>query len=75
MEDGPRGAHPLAHVRDPDWDEFQRWQDIAEGKIAIVTLAPEKKGAIPFIEKLVADGGRGRFRTHECFGGGYPSRN
>ena len=55
-EDGPRGAHPLEHVRDPDWDEFQRWQDIAEGKISIVTLAPEKKGAIRFIEKLVADG-------------------
>ena len=55
-EDGPRGAHPLEHVRDPDWDEFQRWQDITEGKIAIVTLAPEKKGAIPFIEKLVANG-------------------
>jgi N-acetylglucosamine-6-phosphate deacetylase len=55
-EDGPRGAHPLEHVRDPDWDEFQRWQDTADGKISIVTLAPEKKGAIPFIEKLVADG-------------------
>ena len=55
-EDGPRGAHPLEHVRDPDWDEFQRWQDITEGQIAIVTLAPEKKGAIPFIEKLVANG-------------------
>ena len=55
-EDGPRGAHPLEHVREPDWDEFQQWQDIAEGKIAIVTLAPEKKNAIPFIEKLVADG-------------------
>ena len=55
-EDGPRGAHPLEHVRDPDWDEFQQWQDIAEGKIAIVTLAPEKKNAIPFIEKLVANG-------------------
>lgn len=55
-EDGPRGAHPLEHVRDPDWDEFQRWQDIAEGEITIVTLAPEKQGAIPFIEKLVAEG-------------------
>jgi len=55
-EDGPRGAHPLEHVREPDWDEFQRWQDIAEGRITIVTLAPEKKGAIPFIEKLVANG-------------------
>ena len=55
-EDGPRGAHPLEHVREPDWDEFQRWQDIAEGQITIVTLAPEKKGASPFIEKLVANG-------------------
>ena len=55
-EDGPRGAHPLEHVREPDWDEFQRWQDIAEGQITIVTLAPEKKGAIPFIKKLVANG-------------------
>ena len=55
-EDGPRGAHPLEHVREPDWDEFQRWQDSAEGKISIVTLAPEKKGAVPFIEKLVANG-------------------
>lgn len=55
-EDGPRGAHPLEHVRNPDWDEFQRWQDIAEGQISMVTLAPEKKNAIPFIEKLVANG-------------------
>ena len=54
-EEGPRGAHPLEHVREPDWDEFQRWQDIAEGTIRIVTLAPEKEAAIPFIEKLVAN--------------------
>ncbi|RKU18992.1 N-acetylglucosamine-6-phosphate deacetylase [Candidatus Poribacteria bacterium] len=54
-KDGPRGAHPLEHVRAPDWDEFQRWQDIAEGMIHIVTLAPEKEGAIPFVEKLVAN--------------------
>lgn len=55
-EDGPRGAHPREYARDADWDEFQRWQDIAEGKIRLVTLAPERKGAIPFIEKLVKDG-------------------
>ena len=54
--DGPRGAHPLKHVKEPDLDEFQRWQDIAEGMIRVVTLAPEKEGAIPFIEKLVATG-------------------
>lgn len=55
-EDGPRGAHPLQHVRNPDWDEFRRWQDVADGMIRIVTLAPEKDGAIPFIEKLVSTG-------------------
>ena len=51
--DGPRGAHPLEHVRPPDWDEFCRFQEAAEGRIQLVTLAPEVEGAIPFIERLV----------------------
>ena len=55
-EDGPRGAHPLAHVRLPDWDEFQRLQEGAGGLIRLVTLAPELPGGLPFIEKLVASG-------------------
>jgi N-acetylglucosamine-6-phosphate deacetylase len=55
-QDGYRGAHPLAAVRDPDWGEFQALQDAAEGRIAIVTLAPERPGAIPMIEKLNACG-------------------
>lgn len=55
-EDGPRGAHPLCHVRPPDWDEFRRFQDAAGGRIRLVTLAPEHEGALSFIEKLVASG-------------------
>ena len=55
-EDGPRGAHPLRHVRPPDIAEFQRWQEAAEGRIRIVTLSPEYDEAIPYIEALVADG-------------------
>src|SRR5439155_26641335 len=55
-EDGPRGAHPKAHVRPPDWDEFQEWQDAAGGHIRLVTLAPEQDGALAFIERLVATG-------------------
>jgi N-acetylglucosamine-6-phosphate deacetylase len=55
-EDGPRGAHPMAHVRPPDWDEFRRWQEAAAGRIRIVTLAPDLSGAFVFIEKLAATG-------------------
>ena len=55
-EDGPRGAHPKAHVRPPDWHEFQRWQDDAGGRIKLVTLAPEHEHALKFIEQLVGTG-------------------
>ncbi|MEX3617913.1 N-acetylglucosamine-6-phosphate deacetylase [Paenibacillus glucanolyticus] len=55
-EDGSRGAHPREYVRNPDWDEFQRLQDAADGLIRMVTLAPEREGAVPFIEKLVKSG-------------------
>lgn len=55
-EDGPRGAHPAEHVRDPDWDEFQRLQEAAAGQICLCTLAPERPGALRFIDKLVTSG-------------------
>ena len=54
--DGPRGAHPRAHVRAAALDDFQRRQEAAEGRIVLVTLAPEVDGAIPLIEHLVAAG-------------------
>lgn len=55
-DDGPRGAHPLEHVRPPCWDEFQRLQEAAIGHIRICTLAPELPGAIDLIERLTASG-------------------
>ena len=54
--DGPRGAHPLEHVRPADWDEFSRLQEIAGGRIKLVTLAPESEVAIDFIKRAVANG-------------------
>lgn len=51
-KDGPRGAHNLDWVRDPDIGELMEWQEAARGLIRKVTLAPEKPGAIPMIEKL-----------------------
>lgn len=54
--DGPRGAHPIEHVRPADWDEFQKLQEAAGGRIRLVTLAPEVDGAIEFIRLAVNDG-------------------
>jgi N-acetylglucosamine-6-phosphate deacetylase len=55
-EDGPRGAHPREHVRAPDWDQFRRWQEAAEGRIRIITLSPEWPESIDFIERAIASG-------------------
>lgn len=55
-EDGPRGAHPRQHVRPPSWEEFQRLQEAAGGRIRLLTLAPEKESALPFIKKAAASG-------------------
>ncbi|HTE66567.1 MAG TPA: N-acetylglucosamine-6-phosphate deacetylase, partial [Candidatus Binatia bacterium] len=55
-EDGPRGAHPLRHVRPPDIEEYRRWQEAASGRIRIVTLSPEYDEAPAYIAAIVADG-------------------
>lgn len=55
-EDGPRGAHPLEHVRPADWNEFQKLQEISGQRIRLVTLAPEADGAIEFIRQATANG-------------------
>jgi len=51
-EDGPRGAHPKQYVTDPDWDEFERLCNLSKGLLKIVTIAPERPGAIEFIRKV-----------------------
>ena len=55
-EDGPRGAHPREHVRPPNWDEFQQWQECAGGRIRIVTLSPEWPESLDFIERATEAG-------------------
>lgn len=55
-EDGPRGAHPREHIRDPDWEELEAFQAAARGRIRILTLAPERHGALRFIERVAEAG-------------------
>jgi N-acetylglucosamine-6-phosphate deacetylase len=53
---GYRGAHPLEAIRDPDWVEFESLQEASGGRIALLTLAPERAGAIAFIREAVKRG-------------------
>lgn len=48
-EDGARGAHPAAHVRAADTAVFDDLQAAANGRIRILTLAPEVPGALELI--------------------------
>src|SRR5689334_8055002 len=54
--DGPRGAHPARWVRPPDFEEFRRWQDAAQGHVRLVTLSPEWPESTNYIERLTREG-------------------
>ncbi|HBL78220.1 MAG: hypothetical protein A2W90_16835 [Bacteroidetes bacterium GWF2_42_66] len=53
---GYRGDHPEKHIRKPDRQEFEKYQQAARGAIKLVTVAPEIEGAIPFISRCVESG-------------------
>ncbi len=54
-QDGARGAHPLAQVRDVSRKLWREWQRAANGRIVLTTVAPEVKGAVTFIRQLRAE--------------------
>ena len=56
LEDGPRGAHPREHCRPPDWEEFSRWQEAAEGRVRLLTMSVEFDEAPDFIALATASG-------------------
>jgi N-acetylglucosamine-6-phosphate deacetylase len=52
-DEGPRGAHDVESVRDPDVGELREWYSASRGRLRLITLAPERPGAIRFIEEAV----------------------
>lgn len=57
-DDGPRGAHPRAAVRAPDFEEYLAWEEAARGHLRYLTIAPELPGALALIERVVRRGVR-----------------
>lgn len=55
-EDGARGVHPRPYCRRPDWDEFQRLQEAAAGRIRLLTMAVEFDHAPAFISRVTETG-------------------
>jgi N-acetylglucosamine-6-phosphate deacetylase len=53
---GYRGAHPADVIRDPSWPLFEELQQAADGRIKLITLAPERTGSIDFIRRATDAG-------------------
>jgi N-acetylglucosamine-6-phosphate deacetylase len=51
-EDGPRGVHPVEHIRPPDAEEFLRWERASGGLVGIVTLSPHYPGTPEYVNAL-----------------------
>ncbi|MFS0775334.1 N-acetylglucosamine-6-phosphate deacetylase [Neobacillus sp. 3P2-tot-E-2] len=46
------GAQPMEYIMDPDIELFKHWQELAEGSIKLVTVAPELENGINFVTYL-----------------------
>jgi N-acetylglucosamine-6-phosphate deacetylase len=53
-----RGVHPPQHLLEPDTAIFDRFFEAAEGKIRLITLAPELPGAVELAAHAAARGVR-----------------
>ncbi|WP_449355204.1 N-acetylglucosamine-6-phosphate deacetylase [Virgibacillus natechei] len=51
-----KGAQNQNYFRDPDYAEFQEWQQLADGSIVKIALAPEREGSLEFIRAVSREG-------------------
>ena len=52
LSDEYKGSMPSELIVDPDPELFERYFTASRGHISYITLAPERKGAMPFISSL-----------------------
>ena len=51
-----KGAQNPGYFRDPDYAEFLEWQQLADGMIVKIALAPEREGSLEFIQAVSQNG-------------------
>ncbi|WPP50964.1 N-acetylglucosamine-6-phosphate deacetylase [Catalinimonas niigatensis] len=49
--DGARGAHNLQYLKAPEWDWVRKCQEIAKGRVRLLTFSPELENAAEFIRQ------------------------
>ena len=54
--DGARGVHRREHIRDASEEEWSALQKAAGGAIRVLTLAPERPGALGLVSRAARDG-------------------
>ncbi|MDF2858880.1 MAG: N-acetylglucosamine-6-phosphate deacetylase [Neobacillus sp.] len=47
-----KGAQPLEHIIDPSIELFKQWQELSDGTIRVVTVAPEMPNGMEFVHYL-----------------------
>lgn len=55
-EEGARGAHSAENTLPPDPEFYRRLHEMAQGRVALVTLAPELPGSLNLIQEIVSSG-------------------
>jgi N-acetylglucosamine-6-phosphate deacetylase len=51
-----RGAQDSKYILDPDFELMEKWLSLAKGTIRLMTIAPERPGALQMIRNLVNKG-------------------
>ncbi|MEC2072729.1 N-acetylglucosamine-6-phosphate deacetylase [Alkalihalophilus marmarensis] len=56
ISDKRAGAQPLHHIKEPDIELFNKWQECSNHQIKVVTMAPEETNGLAFLEEVQKNG-------------------
>ncbi|HLR08865.1 MAG TPA: N-acetylglucosamine-6-phosphate deacetylase [Bacillota bacterium] len=56
IEESKKGAQPAEYILEPDIDQFEKWQELANNRIKTITMAPEHDQNGTFINALAQSG-------------------